>query len=615
MSPWSSIEKAKRVFYIETFFLIVLSVGFAYLFKDRCSNCKSSDALRCIWYLCEVLRWSAYKDADVNALVIGFASIIYVLIFGFWIFKFLTCPIDKCYGDAHFANRSDLRKMGFFSKSNTGIVVGKIGNFLLKIPALRHGLVLAPTRSGKTAGFVIPTALSFKGSLIIADPKGELEQMLSEPLRRKGKKIYSIDWSNENSKDKWNPLSLKVFPSVIENFSKAERQAERIAAMLVNADKEDHWTTNAKKHIAALILLAVYEAEYQTKIVNPMDPNSIKFFKVLGEPHLDTVYHYIARGVDKEKIMNNDPDAVQSAKHNLYDVIARAIKYKAPDRIVNDLSSWYNAPESEAGSHMTTFLSKVQIWRSRAVRGATSKASFEWQDLRDQACAVFIKFPQQDAQTLGVLTALFFEMFFGWALDTPRKSNEAPIAILADEFASLPKINLMTDFLSKGAGIGSVIWLIVQDFSQIKETYGNNQYETIKTNCSYLLTYAQNNFNTQKELALMTGKTTRKKINKSTSAKGTESKSFCDEAVDLMPVSEWGAIPFGHHVLLVQNFMTCPVYCKTPLFFKERSFVKQLHIKASKIEVIKEFLYMKGKELWGKTVIHVKSFLNSMIKQ
>ena len=88
-------------------------------------------------------------------------------------------------------------------------------------------------------------------------------------------------------------------------------------------------------------------------------------------------------------------------------------------------------------------------------------------------------------------------------MDVPKKPDECPIAILADEFASLPKINLMTNFLSKGAGMGAVVWLIVQDFAQIKATYGDKAFETIKTNCSYLLVYAQNNYATQKELAEM----------------------------------------------------------------------------------------------------------------
>lgn len=410
---------------------------------------------------------------------------------------------------------------------------------LLSPTCLRHGIALAPTRSGKTAGFVIPTAVSFKGSLIIADPKGELETLLAEPLKKAGKTVYALDWSDEMAKDAWNPLSLKVFPSVLSSFGKAERQAERIAAMLVGqkGQSEDHWEANAKKHIAALILLAVYLAEIAEQRLDPNNPATVADYETYREPHLSRVFGFVAKDVDVQTLLSKGAEAVNSAKDNLRDLLRFAAEVGAPQRILTDLASWANAPDNEAGSHTTTFLSKLQIWRSRAVKGATRECSFEWQDLRDTPSVVFIKFPQQDAQSLGVLTALFFETFFGWALDVPKKPNECPIAILADEFASLPKINLMTDFLSKGAGMGAVAWLIVQDFAQIKATYGDKAFETIKTNCSYLLVYAQNNYATQKELAEMVGKATRKRKSVSKSGKGGVSVSENDEGLDLIPVA------------------------------------------------------------------------------
>ena len=300
---------------------------------------------------------------------------------------------------------------------------------------------------------------------------------------------------------------------------------------------EDHWEANAKKHIAALILLAVYLAEIAEQRLDPNNPATVADYETYREPHLSRVFGFVAKDVDVQKLLSKGAEAVNSAKDNLRDLLRFAAEVGAPQRILTDLASWANAPDNEAGSHTTTFLSKLQIWRSRAVKGATKECSFEWQDLRETPSVVFIKFPQQDAQSLGVLTALFFETFFGWALDVPKKTNECPIAILADEFASLPKINLMTDFLSKGAGMGAVVWLIVQDFAQIKATYGDKAFETIKTNCSYLLVYAQNNYATQKELAEMVGKATRKRKSVSKSGKGGVSVSENDEGLDLIPVA------------------------------------------------------------------------------
>lgn len=534
----------------------------------------------CLRYARAVVVKADFADVDWQKFGIGASGFLLLAALTLWAAYACFIAKESAYGEARFATASDLKRMGLTDRKNAlGVIVGKVGRKLLSPTCLRHGIALAPTRSGKTAGFVIPTALSFKGSLIIADPKGELETLLAEPLKKAGKTVYALDWSDEKAKDAWNPLSLKVFPSVLSSFGKAERQAERIAAMLVGqkGQSEDHWEANAKKHIAALILLAVYLAEIAEQRLDPNNPATVADYEAYREPHLSRVFGFVAKDVDVQTLLSKGAEAVNSAKDNLRDLLRFAAEVGAPQRILTDLASWANAPDNEAGSHTTTFLSKLQIWRSRAVKGATRECSFEWRDLRETPSVVFIKFPQQDAQSLGVLTALFFETFFGWALDVPKKPDECPIAILADEFASLPKINLMTDFLSKGAGMGAVVWLIVQDFAQIKATYGDKAFETIKTNCSYLLVYAQNNYATQKELAEMVGKATRKRKSVSKSGKGGVSVSENDEGLDLIPVADWGAIPFGRHVLLCQNFLTRPVWCKTPLYFKEKRFTEMLH--------------------------------------
>lgn len=574
MTPWSETRQLQQRVLLCGIVLCVLCAVYAGAVRD------GKVFAACLRYARAVVVKADFADVDWQKFGIGASGFLLLAALTLWAAYACFIAKESAYGEARFATASDLKRMGLTDRKNaSGVIVGKVGRKLLSPTCLRHGIALAPTRSGKTAGFVIPTALSFKGSLIIADPKGELETLLAEPLKKAGKTVYALDWSDEKAKDAWNPLSLKVFPSVLSSFGKAERQAERIAAMLVGqkGQSEDHWEANAKKHIAALILLAVYLAEIAEQRLDPNNPATVADYETYREPHLSRVFGFVAKDVDVQTLLSKGAEAVNSAKDNLRDLLRFAAEVGAPQRILTDLASWVNAPDNEAGSHTTTFLSKLQIWRSRTVKGATRECSFEWQDLRETPSVVFIKFPQQDAQSLGVLTALFFETFFGWALDVPKKTNECPIAILADEFASLPKINLMTDFLSKGAGMGAVVWLIVQDFAQIKATYGDKAFETIKTNCSYLLVYAQNNYATQKELAEMVGKATRKRKSVSKSGKGGVSVSENDEGLDLIPVADWGAIPFGRHVLLCQNFLTRPVWCKTPLYFKEKRFTEMLH--------------------------------------
>ena len=438
MTPWSETSKKQRNSVYTGIGLSVLCAVYCLIIRRIVVVNGESRFFDCVLYAFKVVIGGSFDGIDGTAFAVGVSGfVLLLLVIGWGAFAFISAE-EAPYGEARFATGSDIKKMGLLDEENaSGIIVGKSGQRLLSPNCLRHGIALAPTRSGKTAGFVIPSALSFKGSLVIVDPKGELEKLLAKPLKKEGKTVYALDWSDERAKDAWNPLSLKVSPSVFTSFGEAERQAERIAAMLVGqkGQTEDHWETNAKKHIAALILLAVYLAEIAEQRLDPNNPATVADYETYREPHLSRVFGFVAKDVDVQTLLSKGAEAVK----------------------------------------------------------------------------------------------------------------------------------------------GAVVRLIAQDFAQIKATYGDKAFETIKTNCSYLLVYAQNNYATQKELAEMVGKATRKRKSVSKSGKSGVSVSENDEGLDLIPVADWGAIPFGRHVLLCQNFLTRPVWCKTPLYFKEKRFTEMLH--------------------------------------
>jgi type IV secretion system protein VirD4 len=55
----------------------------------------------------------------------------------------------------------------------TGIVLGRIGPQYLRHEGPEHVMAFAPTRSGKGVGLVVPTLLTWPGSAVIHDIKGE----------------------------------------------------------------------------------------------------------------------------------------------------------------------------------------------------------------------------------------------------------------------------------------------------------------------------------------------------------------------------------------------------------------------------------------------------------
>ena len=82
------------------------------------------------------------------------------------------------FGYTHWQTRREMKRNGFFGRPGTGFVIGKLGKPTSRTPFLcsttfPHALIVAPTGRGKTTGFVIPNLLTWQGSAVVLDVKGE----------------------------------------------------------------------------------------------------------------------------------------------------------------------------------------------------------------------------------------------------------------------------------------------------------------------------------------------------------------------------------------------------------------------------------------------------------
>ena len=75
------------------------------------------------------------------------------------------------YGSARWASPRDLKRSGMLRPA--GVFLGRAHDQYLRHDGPEHVMAFAPTRSGKGVGLVVPTLLSWTGSAVIHDIKGE----------------------------------------------------------------------------------------------------------------------------------------------------------------------------------------------------------------------------------------------------------------------------------------------------------------------------------------------------------------------------------------------------------------------------------------------------------
>lgn len=79
------------------------------------------------------------------------------------------------YGSARWATSGELVRAGLHN--DAGVFLGRFRGRYLRHDGPEHVMAFAPTRSGKGVGLVVPTLLSWTGSTVVHDIKGENWQL------------------------------------------------------------------------------------------------------------------------------------------------------------------------------------------------------------------------------------------------------------------------------------------------------------------------------------------------------------------------------------------------------------------------------------------------------
>jgi type IV secretion system protein VirD4 len=79
---------------------------------------------------------------------------------------------DDTHGSARFATANETRAL---ARADTGLLIGRDMKTrkLLRYPGPAHLLTIAPTRTGKGVGTIIPNLIDYPGPVVCIDPKGE----------------------------------------------------------------------------------------------------------------------------------------------------------------------------------------------------------------------------------------------------------------------------------------------------------------------------------------------------------------------------------------------------------------------------------------------------------
>ena len=449
----------------------------------------------------------------------------------------------ETYGSARWAETEEVKAAGLLGLD--GVVLGKLDRDYLRHDGPEHVLCFAPTRSGKGVGLVVPSLLTWPGSAIVHDIKGENWQLTAGFRARHGG-VLLFDPTNVKS-SAYNPL-LEVRRGEWE-----VRDVQNIADILVDPEgsleKRNHWEKTSHALLVGAILHVLYAETDKTLagvaafLSDPKRPIESTLAAMMKTAHLGEV--------------------------GPHPVIASAAR------------ELLNKSDNERSGVLSTAMSFLGLYRDPVVAEVTRRCDWRITDIvtAKQPTTLYLVVPPSDINRTKPLIRLILNQV-GRRLteDLQAKAGRYRLLLMLDEFPALGRLDFFESALAFMAGYGLKSFLIAQSLNQIEKAYGANN--SILDNCHVRVSFATNDERTAKRVSDALGTATEMKAMKNYAGHrlspwlGHLMVSRSETARPLLTPGEIMQLPPSDEIVMVAG--TPPIRAKKARYYEDIRFKERL---------------------------------------
>jgi type IV secretion system protein VirD4 len=449
----------------------------------------------------------------------------------------------ETYGSARWAESKEIEQAGLLGPD--GVVLGRYQRSYLRHDGPEHVLCFAPTRSGKGVGLVIPSLLTWPGSAIVHDIKGENWQ-LTAGFRAQHGRVLLFDPTNAKS-SAYNPL-LEVRRGEWE-----VRDVQNIADILVDPEgsleKRNHWEKTSHALLVGAILHVLYAEEDKT---------------------LAGVAAFLS---DPKRPIESTLSAMMRTAHlgesGVHPVVASAAR------------ELLNKSGNERSGVLSTAMSFLGLYRDPVVAEVTRRCDWRIGDIvaGDRPTTLYLVVPPSDINRTKPLIRLILNQI-GRRLteDLQAKAGRRRLLLMLDEFPALGRLDFFESALAFMAGYGIKSFLIAQSLNQIEKAYGPNN--SILDNCHVRVSFATNDERTAKRVSDALGTATEMKAMKNYAGSrlspwlGHLMVSRSETARPLLTPGEVMQLPPTDEIVMVSGVH--PIRAQKARYYEDRRFQERI---------------------------------------
>ena len=374
------------------------------------------------------------------------------------------------HGSARFATDKELSPL---VRTDNGLLIGRDATTgkMLRYAGPSHLLTMAPTRTGKGVGTIIPNLLTADRSIVCIDPKGENAKIASRARERFGP-VHVLDPFGVTGirSSAFNPLDT-LDPDGLDVAEDASTLADALVVDDPSMTGEAHWNEEAKALISGLIL----------KIV-AVEPTTRR--------HLGTLREYLTLAPERFAALLKEMQDMNEAGG----LIARAA------------NRHLGKSDREAAGVLSAAQRHTHFLDSPRMNRVLDESYFSFADLKRRNSTVFLVLPPDRLSTYSRWLRLLVTQSLLDMARTPEKPD-TPVLYLLDEFAALGYLAPVERAMGLMAGYGVQLWPILQDVHQLRSTYGQKA-GTFLSNAGVLQVFGVNDHDSARLVSDLLGQET-----------------------------------------------------------------------------------------------------------
>lgn len=350
-------------------------------------------------------------------------------------------------GSAEWADEDHLRQNGVLADDGlylgryavTDEVTGKPKFAYLRYQGDRHLITVAVTRGGKGVGSIIPNLLTYKGSVLVVDPKGENTLTSILARHKMGQTFHVVDpWALVTplcniAQSRFNPLDWLITGDIDIN-----ENAMILADSLVipSGGSNRFWDEEAKALLTGLILhVATDPAEAKNR-------------------HLGRV----------RDLLLMDPEATKLLFEHMLDSDNAVVSGTGARCLQKD--------EELLASVMASAQAQTHFMDSPRIRESLSASDFSFEDLKARPTSIFLVLPSDRLDTFSRWLRLLIQQAITVNARNILVKPERPVLFMLDEMPALGRLTAVETAYRLMAGYSMQVWSHIQDLSALESVYG-----------------------------------------------------------------------------------------------------------------------------------------------